>query len=889
MSAETTNVVPLRQSTASEQQAVLVRALELAAGGYSVIPVSDDGTKRPGLPAWRTFMNTPAEEDLVRGWFTPMASGPMTGVAPFGGLGIVCGAVSGNLLMVEAEAAAFTEALALRDLAIASGLGELWDRVCRGWLETSPAGGLHVFLRCTEPVAGNMKLARGEDGRQTLAETRGEGGFVVAAPTPGRFHPSGQPWVRRSGGPGTITTLIPAELEQFLALWRTLDRAPKPHPETPTTTEAVPTDSEQVAFLAGRAWDASGCEDDPGQLSPGDDYERRTDWAELLKPAGWTMVRRAGRTRYWRRPGKDDGVSATTGRAEDRDRLYVFSSSTEFSTETPLTKFAAYALMHHSGDYSAAARQLRADGYGTGRAVRKAASPERNAELDAARRATKTTGGDQGWGEAATAETTTTDDVVAAVTPMVAVDRTAEQARDARARVHAAFYQWMGPGFDMQMLDVVLAVAAVEQLDGDPVWLLVVSGPGNAKTETVQALAGVGAHVTSTIASEGALLSATSRKDTTKNATGGMLRMIGERGVVVVKDVTSILSMNRDLRASVLAALREVYDGRWQRNVGTDGGRTLTWEGRLIVVGAVTTAWDTHHAAVSALGDRFVLVRTDSREGREDAGRQALANVGREVEMRADLQAAAADVLAGLDRSAAVLTETDAGVLLRLADLVTRVRTAVERDGRGDPTEAHMPEMPTRFAKGLGQVLRGARALGIDRDHALAAAVRVARDSVPPLRLELLNALQRQPNSTTTDVMRTLQRPRSTVDRGLRELHLLGLVEFSETNHGWSYRLSRVVAADVLTAMTAVDGSHLAAQVAGNLQQASPSPTSPKPFTRKVSTPGVGVSEMSELVRPVTDFSGDRDDLRHAEDAGDPEDDPAADDDPGAYEPLERS
>ena len=33
--------------------------------------------------------------------------------------------------------------------------------------------------------------------------------------------------------------------------------------------------------------------------------------------------------------------------------------------------------------------------------------------------------------------------------------------------------------------------------------------------------------------------------------------------------------MNRDTRAKVLAALREVYDGRWDRNVGTDGGRTL--------------------------------------------------------------------------------------------------------------------------------------------------------------------------------------------------------------------------------------------------------------------------------------------------------------------------
>src|SRR4029453_9457095 len=99
-----------------------------------------------------------------------------------------------------------------------------------------------------------------------------------------------------------------------------------------------------------------------------------------------------------------------------------------------------------------------------------------------------------------------------------------------------------------------------------------ISGPGNAKTETVQAGKGVGAHVISTISSEGALLSGSSSKQRSKIATGGLLRVIGERGVVVVKD---FLSMSRETRAFVLAALREVHDGYWVRNVGTDGGQRL--------------------------------------------------------------------------------------------------------------------------------------------------------------------------------------------------------------------------------------------------------------------------------------------------------------------------
>src|SRR5262249_5069211 len=61
------------------------------------------------------------------------------------------------------------------------------------------------------------------------------------------------------------------------------------------------------------------------------------------------------------------------------------------------------------------------------------------------------------------------------------------------AETHAVFQKWLGKEYDLGTLDAVLAVAAAEKLSGDPPWLLIISGPGNAKTETVQALSGLGA------------------------------------------------------------------------------------------------------------------------------------------------------------------------------------------------------------------------------------------------------------------------------------------------------------------------------------------------------------------------------------------------------------
>ena len=58
--------------------------------------------------------------------------------------------------------------------------------------------------------------------------------------------------------------------------------------------------------------------------------------------------------------------------------------------------------------------------------------------------------------------------------------------------VHDVFRKWFGAEYDTATIDAVMATVAAERLSGDPLWLLLVSGPGNIKTETVQSLAGAG-------------------------------------------------------------------------------------------------------------------------------------------------------------------------------------------------------------------------------------------------------------------------------------------------------------------------------------------------------------------------------------------------------------
>jgi hypothetical protein len=382
--------------------------------------------------------------------------------------------------------------------------------------------------------------------------------------------------------------------------------------------------------------------------------------------------------------------------------------------------------------------------------------------------------------------------------PSSAADEQPLHPRQTLDEVHEVFRKWLGRDYDLDVIDAVLATGAAERLAGDPLWLLVISGSGNAKTETVQSLSGAGAYVTSTITSEGALLSASPRRQRHKNATGGLLRKIGDRGVLVIKDVTSILSADRNTRGVVLAALREIYDGRWERNVGSDGGQTLTWTGRIAIVGAVTTVWDASHAVMAVMGDRFVLIRSDSTAGRVAAGNKAIRNTGTETAMRTELATAVGGIVGHIDSNGTFeLRDDEIHQLIKAADIVTYARTAVERDYRGDVIDAHAPEMPTRFAKQLAQMVRGSLALGMSRQAAMRLALRCARDSVPPLRIEILLDLASHPRSRAIDVSHNVTRPLRTVRRELEALHMLKLLRCDEEKSAvdenktiWRYSLA---------------------------------------------------------------------------------------------------
>jgi hypothetical protein len=310
-------------------------ALRFLKEGISVVPVANDGSKRPAF-AWQRFQEELPNTDELLMWFK-------NGVD---GIGVVTGKVSGNLEMLELEGRAVAQKIHLEIAEIAnnSGLKELWEQLNSGYVEMTPSGGLHWLYKISDgEVAGNTKLARkpGENGGiDVLAETRGEGGFTITAPSGGTTHPSGGNWTLIGGSIETIPTITMQQRNALHDLFAMFDQMPK--------IESIQADVVKR---------------DDSFLSAGDDYNAKVTWSSILEPLGWTKVYSKGDATAWRRPGKNEGVSATTN-FSGNDKLFVFSTSTIFNAESSYSKFAAYAQIEHNGDFKQAAKALREKGYG---------------------------------------------------------------------------------------------------------------------------------------------------------------------------------------------------------------------------------------------------------------------------------------------------------------------------------------------------------------------------------------------------------------------------------------------------------------------------------------------------------------------------------------------
>jgi predicted P-loop ATPase len=320
-------------------------ALELFDAGIVTIPIALDGSKRP-IGMWGEWIEKPPTRAQVDLMFKKAC-----------GLAVLCGPTSGGLECIDFDQPGYFADFADLLNEVAPGL---IDKLVR--IETPRGDGFHLYYR-TGVTQGNQKLAllMVDGKKQTAIETRGKGGYAIIPPSPPEAHPSKRPY-KHVGGPTLVNVQAITDAERKILI------------ECAMSLNLV---AEEATTPAQKKNEAPPVD---GELTPGQDFELRGDWHDILKPHGWTVIRERGDVIHWQRPGKDGkGISATTGHCGTQ--LYVFSSNAApFNSGRVYNKFAVYAFLNHASDFAGAARQLRKDGYGSPRSRKRTAEVKAVAE-----------------------------------------------------------------------------------------------------------------------------------------------------------------------------------------------------------------------------------------------------------------------------------------------------------------------------------------------------------------------------------------------------------------------------------------------------------------------------------------------------------------------------
>ena len=345
---------------------------------------------------------------------------------------------------------------------------------------------------------------------------------------------------------------------------------------------------------------------------------------------------------------------------------------------------------------------------------------------------------------------------------------------------------------DIEAVRVCCAAVAAHRLRGAPVWVMVVAAPGSGKTTSVEpfdALPNV--HLIDRVTPNTFL---SGKLNERKNETHSLLTRIGQEGIIVIPDFSTILSMHQDHRASVLSDMRRIYDGQLRKEFGIEATlQARQWTGRITFVVAATAEVDRKYAALQTLGERFIMVRPARPSGAEctlKAMRQD------KEKARRDLRDAIANLFAGLRTQAPTIPSTLELKIAALAEFTAIARTHVARDRMKEIEYMPEPEAPTRLAQQLCELVKGAalvdlRTAADDSDYRL--AVRAAIDSIPePRRTVVRHHLDTEKTAKTTPHL-----PGATASYVSGDLRALKL--FDESNRFSSFANDLLVPAEVLS------------------------------------------------------------------------------------------
>lgn len=204
-------------------------------------------------------------------------------------------------------------------------------------VQKSRSGGYHFFYRCSV-IEGNQKLAtriateseiaaNPKEKVKSIIETRGEGGFIMTAPS------AGYEWFYKDLT--QISMITPEERAILISSARFFN-------------EVFVEQKHKKEYVASH--------------TVFDEWNQRGDIEAILEEEGWTYKGMCRGNRMYLRPGSEHKWSA--GYHPDTHLFRVFTTNSDFENDKTYNPSQVLAFLKFNKDYSATAKWLETNGYG---------------------------------------------------------------------------------------------------------------------------------------------------------------------------------------------------------------------------------------------------------------------------------------------------------------------------------------------------------------------------------------------------------------------------------------------------------------------------------------------------------------------------------------------
>lgn len=293
---------------------------------------------------------------------------------------------------------------------------------------------------------------------------------------------------------------------------------------------------------------------------------------------------------------------------------------------------------------------------------------------------------------------------------------------------------------DTKRIDIVLATALSNKLEGIPIWLILVGASGDLKSVQLNAIRGKDVYLLHNLTSKTLVNGYKNKKDHPDLAPKLNTK------IIVIPDMAQILKLPPVEKGELWGQLRDLYDGFAGKESGQ--GASSKYENlKTTLLAGSTPSIDAQILVHQDLGTRELVYRTSGNKNKEKLMDKCFENEESEAEITQRLKEVTMNFLNNRDIKRSHINPEILAEIKKIAIYISYMRATAEFDGyTNELRNAVYPEEPTRIAKQLKRLFICLMSLSDDysEERALEILWHVGKSSAFPIRTRIFEFLKSQ-------------------------------------------------------------------------------------------------------------------------------------------------